>query len=175
MARHAISIWLQVEDANSDALKVLDQRRRRDGAHWRPAPTWIADALIEVLERDSDRPGIVRALGEMRCSKARPLLEKLAAVAETLGVASEALARVGDPPSVAVLLEILPAAPTKPYGRWDAPYRGGLPVVEALVKFRAKQSVPAIIELAKKSRGEQVSLCRGAGRVRRSPGSTTAD
>ena len=23
---------------NSDALKVLDQRRRRDGAHWRPAP-----------------------------------------------------------------------------------------------------------------------------------------
>ena len=143
-------------EPNSDALKVLEERRRRDGANWRPTPEWITDALIEALEKDSDRPGVVRALGEMRCRKARPSLEKLARLPKLSGIASEALARIGDPRSVAVLLEILPAAPTEPYARWDPPYMGALPVVEALVKFRAKQSIPAIIELAKKA---GASLC----------------
>jgi len=143
---------------NSDALKVLDEWRRRDGATWRPTPEWITNTLIQALEKDSDRPGIVRALGETRCAKARALLEKLARSPKHSGIASEALARIGDTRSVAVLLEILPAMPTEASAVWDPRYMAAQPVVKALVKFRAKQSVPTLIELAKKSRGEQLYL-----------------
>ena len=48
----ALVLWEGYEsNANADAVTTLEERRRRDGAAWKPSPDWVGGALLECSNR----------------------------------------------------------------------------------------------------------------------------